>query len=85
MSIDHFGNCATNLSENHLAGLRDISIQIKDREIRNMIKTYGERTSGELVALLDSDGRVEIAIVNGSAAQALQARVGDLVQVFSNH
>ena len=73
----------TNLGEAHLAQMRPVSIRIKDREIHGMVKSFGERQNGELVALLDSDGRLAIAVVNSSAANLLQARAGDRVEVSS--
>jgi S-adenosylmethionine hydrolase len=79
--IDHFGNCATNLGETHLAQMHQVSIRIKDREIHGMVKSFGERQNGELIAMLDSDGWLAIAAVNGSAAHLLQARAGDRVEV----
>jgi S-adenosylmethionine hydrolase len=33
------------------------------------------------VAVVDSEDYLEIAVVNGSAAQTLSARVGDVVEV----
>ncbi len=81
--IDHFGNCATNLGENHLAQMRPVSIRIKDREIHGLVKTFGERQNGELIAMLDSDGRLAIAAVNRSAAHLLQVQAGDRVEVSS--
>jgi S-adenosylmethionine hydrolase len=81
--IDHFGNCATNLEQAHLDGLVNPTFIIKGRTIRGMVKSYGERPHGELVAMIDSGGWLEIATVNGSAEQALQARVGDGIEVTS--
>ena len=43
--------------------------------------TYGNAPQGALVALLGSSGRLELAIVGGSAAKTLQAAVGDPVAV----
>jgi S-adenosyl-L-methionine hydrolase (adenosine-forming) len=79
--IDHFGNLATNLGTTHLAHLPTFHIKIKGIEIHGMVKSFGERQVHELAAMLDSDGRLAIAVVNGSAAQLLQARVGDPVEV----
>jgi hypothetical protein len=41
--------------------------------------TYGEAAEGEALALASSDGRVEIAVRNGSAAQALGVGAGAAV------
>ncbi len=79
--IDHFGNCATNIGKAQLDPERAANIKIADREIHGMVKSYGERQPGDLVAMLDSDGRLAISIVNGNAAFLLQAQVGDHVEV----
>jgi S-adenosylmethionine hydrolase len=46
------------------------------------VSSYAEHQSGDLVALVDSENYIEIAIVNGSAAYNLGAHVGDLVEVI---
>ncbi|MBE3119651.1 MAG: SAM-dependent chlorinase/fluorinase, partial [Candidatus Atribacteria bacterium] len=38
---------------------------------------------GQLVALVDSENYVEIAVVTGSAANTLGAQVGDVVEVVT--
>jgi S-adenosyl-L-methionine hydrolase (adenosine-forming) len=79
--IDHFGNCATNLGEAQLARRQPVTVRIKGQELHGMVQSFGERQTGELVAMLDSDGRLAVAVVNGSAAHLLQARVGDPVEL----
>ena len=37
---------------------------------------------GDLIALVDSEDHLEIAVVNGNAAQQLDAKVGDVVEVI---
>ncbi len=81
--IDHFGNCATNLERHHIAKTGRIQVKIKGRIITDMVKSFGERSSGELAAMINSDDRLEIAVVNGSASQLLNARVGDRVEITS--
>jgi S-adenosylmethionine hydrolase len=46
-----------------------------------MASTYGMQRPGTLIALFDSQGRLEIAKVNGDAATELQAGPGDAVVV----
>jgi len=46
-----------------------------------MVDTFGERPPGSLVALFGSTGNLIVSVVNGSAADQLQARVGDIVEV----
>jgi S-adenosyl-L-methionine hydrolase (adenosine-forming) len=79
--IDHFGNLVTNLTKGHLLGLKDIKIQVKETLITGLVKTFGDRPKGSLIALLDSSGLLAISVVNGNAAQLLQATVGDQIKV----
>jgi S-adenosylmethionine hydrolase len=77
--VDKFGNLATNLPA---AGLpKDAVIHIAGTTVRGLVGSYGERSPGEIVALVDSEGYLEVAQVNGSAAAALSARVGTEVLV----
>lgn len=81
--IDTFGNCATDLPWTEVAG-RDLLIKVKDRVIRGLCPSYGHHSPGELIALIDSEDYLEVAVVNGSAAALLGAEVGDPVQVLFN-
>lgn len=81
--IDAFGNCATDLLFSVVAG-RTLLINVKDRVIRGLSTSYGHHQPGELVALFDSEDHLEVAVVNGSAAALLGAKVGDPVQVLFN-
>jgi S-adenosylmethionine hydrolase len=81
IAIDHFGNLASNLRREHLDGLHVTSVRIKDACVAGLSRTFSQRSSGELAALINSNGWLEIAEVNGSAARRLQARVGDPVEV----
>lgn len=79
--IDIFGNLTTDLPAEALAGRRDVLIRIHGHEITGIVSSYGHREAGDLVAVVDSEDYIEIAVVNGSAAKTLGARVGDLVEV----
>ena len=82
MNIDHFGNLATNLRSEHLIGMEKIIVQIGEVVIQGLSQTFGERPSGSLVALINSEGFLEIAEVNGSAARHLNAVTKDPVEVL---
>ena len=84
LHIDHFGNCSTNLGMEQLTRLRPAMIKIKERIINGVVKSFGEGQPGELVGLIDSDDRLAISMVNGSASHLLGAQVGDRVEVSSN-
>ncbi|WP_254507578.1 SAM hydrolase/SAM-dependent halogenase family protein [Anatilimnocola floriformis] len=82
--IDSFGNVITNLTTAMLRGWLSSAeplIRIAGREITGLQTTYGQRGAGELIALGDSQGRLEIAVVNGNAAAQLGVEAGDSVQI----
>ena len=78
--IDIFGNLTTDLPADALGGNHDVIIQIRGHEIEGIIESYGHRQAGELVAVVDSEDYIEISIVNGNAAQMLNAKTGDAVE-----
>lgn len=81
ISIDHFGNLTTNLKSHHLADLPNVSVIIAGHKIPGLVVTFGDRPPGELVALIDSDNRLAISVVNGNAARELKASIGMPVEV----
>lgn len=77
--VDSFGNLITNITGELLARLGDpssLTARCGDRQIQGMVTSYGAALPGELVALLDSQGRLEIAEVGGSAARTLGVAAG---------
>lgn len=80
--IDHFGNMFVSITEENLSGLEVITVQLGDYRISGMSRTFGEKAPGELIALYSSTNDLLIAQVNGSAAKAMQAKVGDNVEVL---
>jgi S-adenosylmethionine hydrolase len=80
-TIDSFGNLTTDLPASWLASLNGLRVRIAGREIDGLSASYGQRSPGELVALVDSEGYVEVAVVNGSAANVLGAKLGEVVEV----
>jgi S-adenosyl-L-methionine hydrolase (adenosine-forming) len=79
--IDRFGNLTLDLRPNLLGENSEARFRVHGREISGLAQSYGHRKPGELVALVDSEDFVEIAVVNGSAARELDAKIGDLVEV----
>jgi S-adenosyl-L-methionine hydrolase (adenosine-forming) len=79
--IDIFGNLTTDLPAAVLSDSANVIFHLQGREIRGVVASYGHRGPGELVALVDSENYLELAIVNGSAAQVTGAQVGDVVDV----
>jgi hypothetical protein len=79
--VDVFGNCTTDLPAAELAEHEKVTFRLRGREVHGLATSYGNKQPGELVALVDSEDFIEIAVVNGSAARQLGAQVGDVVEV----
>jgi S-adenosylmethionine hydrolase len=79
--VDDFGNLITNIPATAVAQ-RPERVVLGERawSIR-WVRTYAEAEAGELVALTSSDGFFEIAVVNGNAAQRLNAAIGATVEL----
>jgi S-adenosyl-L-methionine hydrolase (adenosine-forming) len=82
-AVDNFGNLTTDLPAAALADHAHVTFHLRGWEVRGLVDSYGNQSPGELVALVDSQNYVEIAIVNGSAAQVLGAEIGDVVEVVT--
>lgn len=80
--IDVFGNCTTNLRVSQIPDLTKTTLKIAGQSIEGIVPSYGHRQVGELVAVTDSEGFVEIAIVNGDAARHLDIKLDDPVEVI---
>ena len=80
--IDIFGNLTTDLPAEALDGRRNVLIRIRDHEVNGIIDSYGHREIDDLVAVVDSEYYIEIAVVNGSAQKKLGAKIGDVVEVI---
>lgn len=85
--IDRFGNALTDLTHETLArafpGLdaSRIEVEISDRVIRGLTRSYGDAPVGTLLAIMGSSGRLEIAQVGGDAANRYGIGEGDPVVV----
>lgn len=81
LAADPFGNLLTSVREGDLGG-GAVEVQIGGRAAR-FVRTFGDGAPGELVALVGSSGRLELAVREGSAARALgpDARRGSVVLV----
>jgi len=79
--LDHFGNISTNVRLEHLKGHKVGSVHLNGFNIPGLVRTFGDRSPGDLVALFGSTGNLIISIVNGNAAQHLNASVGHVVDI----
>lgn len=84
--VDHFGNVASNIRSEQLhethAEKSGIIVRVAGAEIHGLVDTFGERPEGELIALLGSTGNLIVSVVNGSAADRLKVKVGDLFETL---
>lgn len=78
VTVDRFGNLITNVPGERLPD--EVVIRLEGRRIP-FVLTYGEGEEGELLALVNSDGRLEVAVREGSAAEALGVSRGAVVEV----
>ena len=81
---DHFGNLITSIPGEMLGKPDSITVRISGRRIAGLSDTFHDRESfgsEELVALVGSNGYLEIAVPNGSAAETLHAGPGEPVRV----
>jgi S-adenosylmethionine hydrolase len=70
ISIDNFGNLISNIESSQLKRLRVPVVQAAGKSFA-MHRTYGNCRPGELLALTNSFGVIEISRVNSSAAETL--------------
>jgi len=86
IGIDHFGNLQTNITGNSIKNLygekiATVKIKVKDQIITGIQSAYIERASGEMLALVNSKGFLEIAVNRGNAAMFLCSDIGEKVTV----
>lgn len=84
--IDHFGNASSNLRIEDLPDVlkhkEKVTVRVGGVQINGLVNTFGERPSGELVALFGSTGNLLVCAVNGSAAARLNLKIGDPFEVL---
>jgi S-adenosylmethionine hydrolase len=80
ITVDHFGNLITDIDESLIRGLQRPAVTIDGRQIP-LRRTYGDVQPGDLLALINSFGVVEIAVAQGSAAAVLGLSRGTPVSV----
>ena len=80
---DHFGNAITNVAAHHLATLGSGSLAVRlPGDLRVALReTYGDAAPGEMLAVIGSEGFLEIAVRDGSAQRRLALDTGTLIRV----
>jgi len=85
LHVDGFGNIITNISEEELAHFRiEDSINVEVANCKTKLKldrTYAETKPKQALALIGSQGYVEIAVNKGNAAEKFQAKPGDKITI----
>lgn len=67
LAVDPFGNLVTSIREADLAGA-EVRLALCDGRAARWVRTFADGQPGELLALVGSGGRVEVAVREGSAA-----------------
>jgi len=85
VSIDHFGNLVSNLSQDlfiRAVGSRPFRIAVGGRILGAVARSYSDGREGEVIALFGSSGLLEITVRNGNCQQALQVKRGAPVEIM---
>jgi len=82
VALDNFGNLITNIDGPLIAGFRKAEVLAGGKRLA-LRRTYGDAPPGELLALVNSFGVLEIARAEGSAAEALGLGRGAPVRVLN--
>ncbi len=77
LHIDSFGNLVTDIKDDVLGG--EVVIEVAGQYIHGLSQFYNQREG--LVALIGSNGNLEISLNKGSAATHLGSKVGDEVKL----
>ncbi|GHC09376.1 SAM hydrolase/SAM-dependent halogenase family protein [Cerasicoccus arenae] len=81
--IDHYGNAITNLRQDELKGrykLANAVISLHPRRL-SLLKAFSDAPQGQPLAYFGSGGLLEIAVNGGNAAQLLDLRLDQHVEV----
>jgi hypothetical protein len=75
LAADGFGNLVTSVRAADLGDAAVREVRVAGAPVR-FVRTYGEGRAGELLAMIGSGGRVELAVREGNAAARLGATRG---------
>jgi len=80
--IDHFGNLVLNFTRDDFRKLNlpeTVKIKFKNGFLYGIQRTFADAAEGQVLALWDSSGFLQIAQNRGNAARLLQMEIGDTV------
>lgn len=82
VAVDHFGNAITDIPESAIPGpVIEFAITFGDQRLTKISRCYADESPGDTIALFGSNGRLEIAVVNGSAARQFGLRSGEEIAI----
>lgn len=84
VAVDSFGNLISNITEAQLAGVptgEELQVLCDEHETRGLFRTYADQPPQTFVAVVGSNGCLELAIVGESAAMMLGLGVGAKVEL----
>ncbi len=79
--VDRFGNLVTSICRRDLPP--DAIVQVAGRSVP-VARTYGDVAAGELIGLVGSSGRLEVAVCEGDASRVLDVGRGAFVLAVSS-
>lgn len=83
-SIDSFGNLSTNITQKMLDAIPSdatITTTCEEHQTFGIFANYADQPAQTLIALVRSGNELELAIVNGTAAEMLGVNIGDKVVI----
>jgi len=84
--VDHFGNVLTNLPRLDVQSLGpSVTVHLGQLQIRGLQRAFAYGEKHQPTAYIDSSGHLAVAVVNGSAQDRLECRIGDRVEVRASH
>ena len=84
VDVDNFGNLITNIHRDHLASILggpELIVEFGDQTAEGIASFYSQGVSGKSLALVGSNGYLELAVVNGNAANQLALTTGSPVTI----
>ncbi len=82
--VDAFGNLTTNLDRGMMPeAVGELTLRLDGQrgQVVPFVTTYADRPDNQVVALVGSSGRIEIAVVNGNASRLLDAGPGSKISL----
>ncbi len=86
--VDRFGNCITDVTEDHLHEHRlgsRIVVEIIDQQLSGLFRTYADGPTGIPMCLIGSSGHLELSVRNGNASRVLGVDLGDKFRIRGTH